>query len=51
MDVEPKASPRTQKVLGYRVAVKKLAKALIEIARTGDMSAELLAELKEIARG
>ena len=42
---------RVQAVLSYRVAVKVLAKALLELAQTGSISENALAQVEEVTRG
>ena len=42
---------RTGKVLAYRVAVKRLARLIGELARTGSLTDASLEALEEISRG
>ena len=51
---QPKAdrtSPKVRKVLSYRVLVKHLCRAVLELASTGTVSLDTLAFLKEGSRG
>ena len=51
---QPKAdrtSPKVRKVLSYRVLVKHLCRALLELADSGNISLDTRAFLKEGSRG
>ena len=55
MKTEPEASPqldlKIQKVLGYRVSVKIIARLLLKVATSGVLSEDDVSRLEEIARG
>ncbi len=52
MKTEPKVRPsQILKVLSYRVAVKVLAKALLDLADTGKISNANRIFLEEVSRG
>ncbi len=51
MTDEAEPNPQIQKVLGYRVAVKFLAKCLVQLSRTGTLKDADLERLKDIEAG
>jgi len=51
MPVEPEAtSAKLKRVIGYRVAVKIIIRALIQLAETGRIDEQALSDLKQCGK-